>query len=142
MNSKELHWLAGLLEGEGWFGISKQSVRGKNYENPAISVKMVDADIIYYVKRLAGHGSIGKADLPSGKTAYIWRTSGEKAVKLMEELYLILGTRRQGQINLVFESWKAKKEGLGYKVRTDLIKELNLDELFSLTRKEQDHEEA
>lgn len=110
MQERDLFWLAGLLEGEGWFGLHRQVIKGKEYLNPCISVKMVDADIIYYVKKLIGNGSIGTTILPSGKTAFIWRTSGIAAVTLMKSLYLQMGTRRQGQMNLVFEAWRIKNE--------------------------------
>lgn len=111
MLERDITYLAGLFEGEGWFGLHKQVIKGKQYINPAISIKMVDQDIIYYVKRLVGHGSVSSTELPSGKTAYIYRTSGIKAVTLMTALKPWMGTRREGQINMVLVAWEQKKSG-------------------------------
>lgn len=108
MQQHELTYLAGLFEGEGWFGINRRAVRSKEYRNPGLSIKMIDEDIIYYVKRLIGHGSIHSAVLPSGKIAYIYSTSGKNAVEFMRLIKPWMGTRREGQINMALQFWETK----------------------------------
>lgn len=110
MQRHEVTYLAGLFEGEGWFGVNRRTVRGKEYLNPGLSIKMVDEDIIYYVKHLIGHGSIHSTILPSGKTAYIYSTSGKNAIEFMRLVKPWMGTRREGQINMALQMWENKHD--------------------------------
>lgn len=111
MQEHSLWWLSGLLEGEDWFGLNKQisNYTGKEIVNPALSIKMVDNDIISRVHKIIGHGSITKTRLPSGKTAYNYRTSGRKAVSLMRELQSLMGDRRAHKIGEILAAWDLKQ---------------------------------
>jgi hypothetical protein len=112
MQEHNLWWLAGLFEGEGWFGLHKQrsNYTGKEIVNPAVSIKMVDRDIIERVHVIMGHGSLASVVIPSGKTAYIYRTSGKNAVEFMKRLQPLMGDRRAHKIGEVLEAWRIKNE--------------------------------
>lgn len=52
MTEIETAWLAGLLEGEGYFGTINSWVSGRCYRYPRIGVNMTDRDVIDRVATL------------------------------------------------------------------------------------------
>jgi hypothetical protein len=42
----QVAWLAGLLEGEGYFGLIPNKVKGKTYRYARVGVTMTDEDVI------------------------------------------------------------------------------------------------
>ena len=90
----QVAWLAGILEGEGWFG------RIKGY--PIIEINMTDLDVIERVADL--FGAIGISTIqrskikPTYKNSYRTRATGERAKMIMRAVCPWLGERRQQAI--------------------------------------------
>lgn len=107
-DSKDLYWLAGLLEGEGSF--MKPSPSAPN--NPRISIQSKDKDIAVRVAGVFGvtYFAVDKRQNPNWNDTYKVIVAGTNAVKLMQVLYPLMGERRRLQIEAacqgkaVFES--------------------------------------
>jgi hypothetical protein len=104
----DLYWLAGLLEGEGSFGISRQG--RTNGRVIYVSVVSTDEDVIRRVHSILNFGYSGPLRvLPSGKTAYRWACNAQSnAVGLMMTLLPLMGQRRAADIKSCIEIWKDK----------------------------------
>ena len=110
MKQADLHWLAGLLEGEGCFLLALSRALGYRYAHARIDLAMTDYDIMARAANLLGsrvRKTTYKRD-PSPLTGKpykpIYKTSvySLRAEKWMSILYPLLGKRRQKQIRLVF----------------------------------------
>jgi len=106
----DLHWLAGLLEGEGSFIVGPPSARNQ----PRISISMTDEDVILRVAKLFGvahvHGrrATGKAHW---KPAFQVQLRGRRGVELMRELRPLMGERRREQIDRAVASYVETNRG-------------------------------
>ncbi len=94
----DIYWLAGLLEGEGFFGNGGHS--------PALIVQMTDEDVIRRARLVLGAGSVVEQRAQAGRKP-VWRLSlyGQPAIDWMVSLYPIMGRRRQGRIALTVGGW-------------------------------------
>jgi hypothetical protein len=117
----EILWLAGLLEGEGWFGTryppKKEGAR-KGYRGLSIGIGMTDRDVLEHAHRLMqGPGTTRvyintnnggrKGQMRGGyKTIYGFRVNGVAAAGWMMILYPFLGTRRQLKIQDSLHEWR------------------------------------
>jgi hypothetical protein len=99
-DEQAIAWLAGLLEGEGYFGTITNWVGGKAYRYPRVGVSMTDRDV---VARVAALWSVSvNVVRPAGaskKTIYRALISGKRAVQWMEQLHPCMGSRRRMQID-------------------------------------------
>lgn len=90
-------WLAGILEGEGWF-----SIRHPQDRRPSISVgiKMTDADVVQRAACLMGGTARAREDNRSDKFTTCWEcvVSGKKAETVMRAILPHMGTRRRARI--------------------------------------------
>ena len=96
IDAPDLHWLAGLLEGEGSFLAGPPSAP----RSPAVQVSMTDRDIIARAGVLLGVAvtvSLSRRD--GWNDAYGVRVRGARAVLWMERLRPLMGTRRRQQID-------------------------------------------
>lgn len=102
MTPVEIAWLAGILEGEGYFA----SHRG----SPYIKVDMTDRDIIARIAALAGMAVRGPRQ-PKGKPTYkpVWSCyiSGHKAIGVMLTVYTHLGARRRAAVRGAVATWRS-----------------------------------
>jgi hypothetical protein len=102
IEESDLHWLAGLLEGEGSFLAGPPSAP----RSPAVQVAMADRDV---VERAGGLLGVAVMVVPSRRegwrTAYSVRVRGAPAVLWMERLRPLMGTRRKAQIDRAIASW-------------------------------------
>lgn len=95
-------WLAGLLEGEGTFGIARNTTTHDNtYEYPRVIVKMADRDVIERAAVLMGSVAIYTrlSDNPDHSTQYITKVHGDKALDVMKRVRPYMGTRRGARID-------------------------------------------
>lgn len=98
---EDLHWLAGLIEGEGSFLAGPPSAP----RSPIVQVSMVDRDIIERAGALLGSGvTVVPSRREGWRTAYCVRIRGARAVRWMERLRPLMGTRRQAQIDRAIAS--------------------------------------
>lgn len=97
----DVHWLAGLLEGEGSFlpGLPSKP------NGPSISIAMVDEDVINRAAALLGvHHVHTRKGTGRSQDSYQLVLRGRKAVEVMHQLYPLMGVRRQGQIERALAS--------------------------------------
>lgn len=97
----DIHWLAGLYEGEGCFSVDKGRY-------PRMYLRMTDRDVVERAGRILGIGSINKAKPgPLGKkSTWCYQINAESAGVMMM-LYPLMGERRQGRIREVLAIWRA-----------------------------------
>jgi hypothetical protein len=101
---KDIAWLAGMLEGEGWFG---------TYGNgavPSIHVGMVDEDIIRRLAETFGRNcSAHKRSAKNIKHKDAWYTyvHGADAAAIMMTIYPFMGERRRSKIHDILTKWLA-----------------------------------
>jgi len=100
----ELHWLAGLLEGEGYF--AKPAPSRPN--QPRIIIEMVDEDVIAKVSSLLERKYWSRSGRSGNQATYLTQISGRPAVRLMTELFPLMGQRRQKRIAEIIELHQAK----------------------------------
>jgi hypothetical protein len=105
VNIKDVMWLAGLLEGEGCFGIT---------DSPRITVNMIDLDIIERVRKILGTSDkmlekhMEKYN-KNANTQYQTSIHGTRAISWMMTIYSLMGIRRQSKIREVISKWKEMK---------------------------------
>lgn len=93
MTEIEAVWLAGLLEGEGYFGL----YRG---DRPVVEVKMTDRDVVERVGALFGNPNV--VFIPAAnercQPQYRARVRGAGAVEIMRRILPHMGQRRTARI--------------------------------------------
>lgn len=106
ITTANLYWAAGIMEGEGWFGCSKDKGAEKGL---VAALTMTDVDVIDRFASIFTFGTRSERLLPSGKIAYKWSaTHQSKTAGFMMTLFPLMGSRRQVKILQVLESWKAR----------------------------------
>lgn len=103
--------MAGLLEGEGYFGSSKKNNKGFY---PLIVLGMTDSDVVYKAaKILGGNGTVhinNSNKIRLGlKESYCFRVEGVLAIQWMMTLYSLMGNRRQEKIFILLKNWAEYK---------------------------------
>ena len=93
MKLTDIAWLAGLLEGEGYFALN----RGKY---PTITLSMTDEDIVVKAASLMG------AKINRSGNLWIAHINGAYAIQWMMTLYSLLGKRRRERVFEVIRYWK------------------------------------
>lgn len=96
----EIYWLAGLLDGEGWFGFQA---------TPHINISQTDLDIVEKAKSIFGNCPPIKtyhSERANRKTKYVLTVNGNLAISWMMTIYPIMSIRRKSQIRNVIEKWK------------------------------------
>jgi hypothetical protein len=109
MLETELYWLAGLLEGEGYFTANRSN--GGKYLYPKIELCMTDEDVVRKAHKVTGVGNVGgpypDKRQPHWKPTWRWSVYGQKAFTLMDTLYPLLGARRQAKIDEIRQRMEA-----------------------------------
>lgn len=102
-STRDIAWLAGLLEGEGCF-----SKRGNCI---TIQLYMSDRDVVERAGWMMGALSVGRYEgkSPKHKTCYYITVSGPNAAAWMMTLYTLLGARRQARIRELLEVFRRAK---------------------------------
>lgn len=111
MDSKELHWLVGLLEGEGSFRLKQTGFPKNKYYYPVVEVNMIDEDIIRKLVSVSGLGKIyGPFNYDKRfSTKPLWRwfvNKKDEAELLMKKVYPLMGIRRKKQIEDTLARYK------------------------------------
>lgn len=107
IDTKDLYWLAGLLEGEGCFDMT-----GGRY--PRVVVMMCDLDVVERANKLLRPVVLLKERLPARiqrqpdrLPIYRISLSGGRAAGWMMTLYPFMGQRRQKRIREVLSVWRS-----------------------------------
>jgi hypothetical protein len=111
VRSEELHWLAGILEGEGCFTISRKAYKDSVYKYPTIKLNMTDEDVVKKAAKLLGGKPLR---LEYGhKPTFSFSIIGKRAEKFMALLNPLMGKRRRARISEILfmrRSYCAKKK--------------------------------
>ena len=103
---QDLHWLAGLLEGEGSFQAGPPSAP----RYPIVALQMTDEDVVTRVAtmfgRKVGCWQSGKA---RERPVFLMRITGSKAVAWMTALQPLMGERRRMQIDRAVASYEPRR---------------------------------
>jgi hypothetical protein len=112
LNNIEIAWLAGILEGEGYFGFNGSS----KSLNPSIQVSMVDRDIIERIADLFAAVKGKKCNImeidrftkinSNWQTQYKVEISGKPARKIMLLVVKLMGFRRRQKIWQILNGYK------------------------------------
>lgn len=96
---EKLIWLAGWLEGEGYFGFSYDKNNGTT-PRFVVSACSKDKDVLEKVKAIAG----GNIYYRQSQDIHEWQVcSREEALKLMELVQPLMGSRRGTDISLALK---------------------------------------
>lgn len=113
-----IHWLAGLLEGEGSFYLQTHHrlsrKLGYHPKHAIIKVGMTDRDVVERAHNILGSThkiESSKYTINSGKIMYVSKLSGNAAIQWMMTLYSLMGNRRKLKIEEILFYWKYHKEG-------------------------------
>ena len=100
---KELHWLAGILEGEGCF----HSNHGRRHQ-AKITLSMTDEDVVRRVAKIFNNTVTMKPPSNQGNRMVfaVAKTSAPAAAWMMT-LYPLLGNRRRAKIREILTAWRA-----------------------------------
>ena len=90
----DIVWLAGLLEGEAWFGLNT----GGKY--PVIALSMTDEDVVVRVS------DMWDTRVYRSRNAYVTRITGTRAIPWLMMLYPQLGKRRREAVANVIKVWR------------------------------------
>jgi hypothetical protein len=101
-------WLAGIIEGEGYFGLMSRRYDSKKngtviYSYPMCKVVSTDEDVVNTVKEVAGFGYIVKSKWKAQehhKDQWVWTVAARKDFsELIERIYPFMHSRRKAKID-------------------------------------------
>src|SRR5258706_7920996 len=130
----DIYWIAGYLEGEGYFGYGKANGHKNKSLTFKISVGSTDRDVVEKaskilsgVVRLHSNGN-GVRDGYARKQVYDFTIHGSKAIQWMMTLYPLMGARRKSRIREIINIWKVynPKERVNDSKARSQIKETSL----------------
>jgi len=102
---RQIDWVAGILDGEGSFLITKRN----NY--PKIWLGMTDLDIVQRVRNIMNSSTkiINRKRIPKNKEVYEFHLSGSLAIQWMMTLYPLMSNRRREKIREILSTWKSQE---------------------------------
>ena len=109
-STPEWAWLAGLLEGEGSFGIAvSRKSDGSVYEYPRVLLNMTDRDVVERAATMMGAHRVyhHKAKKDKHRDQFKCKVHGDLALELMRRVRPMMGERRSARIDelLSREAW-------------------------------------
>lgn len=140
MNEIETAWLAGLLEGEGCFGLyQKKSTTGESYPVFTCEIRMTDKDVLDKVVEITKLGKVGGPRVNNGlghKPIFHWKLTKKSEVAFVLKAVLpLMCSRRSDKIKLILETMESSarptwrhgtRQGYEYQgCRCDLCRESN-----------------
>jgi hypothetical protein len=109
VSSSDLHWLAGLLEGEGSFLTGPPSAP----RHPILALQMTDEDVVARVAAMFGRkASCWQPRQARWQQTFLVRVTGAKAAAWMTALHPLMGQRRRGQIDRALASYEPRTSAL------------------------------
>ena len=122
LTETDVAWIAGLLEGEGYFGIDNRSKDryeiSKTPPSPFIKVSMVDEDIIQRLSKLLDKSYFSPSrKTVTGKQVYTLHIGEkEKVLSILQQILPYMGVRRGERITECIshlQTWKEWVENGG-----------------------------
>ena len=107
LTTTQLHWLAGILEGEGSFQLARTARKRGKILIPRIELGMTDKDIVQQAAAFM-RIKVFRVGRESTKRKPYFRflVWGHYAAGWMMTLYLLMGTRRRTKIREILSHWK------------------------------------
>jgi hypothetical protein len=130
MHKTDVAWLAGLLEGEGCFGVRKNAVGGA--VTPFVQLQMTDQDIVERFVVLTSAAPMRSRELPSGKTAWSAGVTCRKAVAVMAAVLPMMGQRRSAKIKDAIARWSTRHTNVGSDHHAAILTEIKVEEIRRL----------
>lgn len=113
-DTRDLYWLAGLLEGEGYFGfVGPRRPDGTIVGGSCrITLGMTDHDVMQRARDVMAYGPLLHRKKPSAlskKPQWQFTVDGRRAAGWMMTLYPLLGARRQQRIRESLDLWRRQR---------------------------------
>jgi hypothetical protein len=126
MTDIEAAWLAGLLEGEGYFQITKP--RPHHPTQVVIRLAMTDKDVVEKAARLLNNIPVNeKAKTTERKTIYaISLSKRDEVEKILLQILPFMGSRRSKKINECLEVIKERRQILAETLKEQKIEAANI----------------
>lgn len=100
---KDIAWLAGIIEGEGWFCMQNNS--------PTLGLNMSDFDVVHRAADIMGAKT--RTDNPGRRAGYKRQlritVCGSQAAAWCMTLYPLMGVRRRAKMREVIAAWKTTR---------------------------------
>lgn len=97
MSEAEVAWLAGLLEGEGHFGIIEGD--GSHRTRAVVQMEMTDEDVVRRAHEMTGVGGVSTYDRIGYKKSWKWQVAAQEDVAdLLRSIRNWMGQRRAARI--------------------------------------------
>ena len=104
-STKQIAWVAGILEGEGSFGLTNNS------RCPCIWLGMSDVDVVRGVRNIIDPSinisGVNDGRLPHYKKQYRITVNGIRAIQWMMTIYPLMSRRRKEKIKELLSVWKS-----------------------------------
>ena len=103
---RELAWAAGLIEGEGNFGVRRRG----NSISLVVQVSMTDYDVLLKLQEILGGQVTGPYIHREGNIKPNWHISRAcRAAAVGMTLYTFFGERRQQQVRTMLDAWHEQR---------------------------------
>lgn len=106
INNNDLFWIAGLLEGEGYFGVKTSGT----LRNVVVSCHMTDLDVLESLQKRVGKGNVTgpyKNVKIGNKLRWMYNLSGRNAYLLMKMVLPLMGGRRSDKIKKLIDGYES-----------------------------------
>lgn len=105
MRVRDITWVAGILEGEGYFGFRN---------SPTIRLSMTDKDTVEKIKNLMARNRIvykfrSPSENPKHGQKYTFSIHGTTAIQWMMTIYSLMSIRRKAKIREIINSWRSMR---------------------------------
>lgn len=120
----EFGWLAGLLEGEGYFGLRSEA------STPQVKLEMTDEDVVLraliLIQRITGKQHnltyVKRKDKKAHyQPTFVIALYGKDAIKVMKKVVKLMGWRRRQKIWQTLNGFRAPVEKLDVKAVVALV---------------------
>ena len=109
ISTKDIVWLAGLLEGEGCFSLDGNGAKSRGYGKLVIVLQMTDRDVVARAAKILG-GPVAGPYRPKVSRKEVWTTRVwcRRAASWMMTLHPLMGERRQARIQELLTHWRSR----------------------------------
>ena len=120
MKKTDIAYIAGLIDGEGYIGIKKGTIR-KDCTNPSyharIQIRMVDEPAIKFVSDMVGGNYYKeKPNAQNGRPLYCYQASDKAAAAILETILPYLKVKKQSA-ETVLQLRKLQSEGAKHRTK-------------------------
>jgi len=111
-SEQEILWLAGLLEGEGYFVLERDTKGGHNVSTPRIVLSMTDGDVVEHAAKIMQAKRVRQYRpnnlKPNNRDVFATRVTGPKAIAIMRAILPFMGQRRKAKIEQILLGYESR----------------------------------